>query len=79
MEFIQNIIYFYNPINLHINDIVCYDDIIKKIHLDYISNRLYHIESYFIDRFGDNRVLFEMRNKINVYNCIMDEIRKIKY
>ena len=78
MELIQRIIYYYNPLNLHHFDIIYYDDLIKQIHLDYISDILYDIEHYFTDRFGEHKVLFEMRNKSNVYNLIKKEINKIK-
>lgn len=71
---VEKAILKYNPLNLTQEDLIIYEELYSKIiQLKHITAD--NIQNIFIDRFGDNRVLFEMRKNNNVYHKICDEIK----
>ncbi len=70
---IEQAILKYNPLNLTKEDYILYDDLYIKIS-NISSINVDILQNIFIDRFGDNRVLFEMRRNHNVYENILKEI-----
>ena len=71
---IEQAILKYNPLNLTREDLIIYEELYSKIiQLKHITTD--NIQNIFMDRFGDNKVLFEMRNNSNVYHKIYDEIK----
>jgi hypothetical protein len=70
---IEQAIIRYNPLNLSRDDYLIYDELYYKIsQIDNLS--VDKLQNIFIDRFGDTRVLFEMRRNNNVYQNIVNEI-----
>lgn len=70
---IEQAILRYNPLNLTRNDLIIYEELYSKIlSLNHLT--VDNIQNIFIDRFGDNRVLFEMRKNSNIYYKIYNEI-----
>jgi hypothetical protein len=78
MDKIQNIIYKYNPINLLKNDLILYDNIVQNIYRDFLKNKLTKdFQYYFVEYFGEDTVLFNMRKQSNIYNLIYNEINEL--
>ncbi len=76
IDIIQSIIYKHNPLNIHPSKFGRYYYIIKDISLfecvDYISEDI--VKNKFIDHFGDNTILFELKKNHNIYNLIYKDI-----
>jgi hypothetical protein len=70
---IEQVILKYNPLNLTRDDLIIYDELYIKIsHIENIN--VDKLQNIFMDRFGDNSVLFEMRKNNNVYKNILEDI-----
>jgi hypothetical protein len=73
IKIIKQVILKYNPLNLVKDDLIIYDELYIKIsHIENIN--VDKLQNIFMDRFGDNSVLFEMRKNNNVYKNILEEI-----